>query len=111
MEEEPEHPAAPNQIKLGPVKLKRFFISHLDRIYAAKAHLVSKLPLILDEVHFRDLKFAIEETLSDVEKQIARMEMVYELLDTRPSNANISGLIGIVEEVFTAILKHKNEPA
>jgi len=101
----------PLSIKLGPAKLKQFFIHHLDRIYAAKAHLVAKLPLILDEVHFRDLHLAITETIADVEKQIARMEIIYALLDVKVSNESCHGLIGLVEDAFDAIMRQKKDPA
>ena len=71
-----------SKINLGSKKLKSFFTNHLNRIYFAKAHLVSKLPLLKDEVSFSDLRHAIQETVEDVEKQMARMELIYELLDT-----------------------------
>jgi len=53
---------------LSEDKLKNFFISHLNRIYCAKSHLVERLPEMKLQAHFNDLKHAIEETLEDVEK-------------------------------------------
>ena len=91
------------KINLGSEKLKIFFIKHLDRIYGAKLHLVSKLPSLAAEVEFADLKNAILETVADVEKQIARMEVIYSLLDAEVSTGSIHGLTGLIEDAFEAI--------
>jgi ferritin-like metal-binding protein YciE len=100
---------SPKSIKLGPEKLKTFFVKHLNRIYYAKAHLVAKLPLLLDEVYFKDLQQAITETVADVEKQMARMELIYELLDSEISKGSIHGLTGLVDDAFEAIREQDGE--
>ena len=97
------------KINLGSEKLKIFFITHLDRIYAAKLHLVSRLPDIVDEVEFADLRNAICETIEDVEKQIARMEVIYSILDAEVSKGSINGLTGLIQDAFEAIEEQKAE--
>jgi len=99
----------PKKITLGAEKLKTFFISHLDRVYAAKAHLVSKLPQLENEVYFRDLQLAIRETVEDVEKQMARMELIYELLDMPIGKGSIHGLTGLVDDAFESIREQAGE--
>jgi ferritin-like metal-binding protein YciE len=94
---------SPDKIKVGAEKLRTFFVSHLNRIYYAKAHLVNKLPQLQDEVYFRDLKSAIRETVGDVEKQMARMELIYTLLDASIGRGSIHGLTGLVDDAFEAI--------
>ncbi|MGY3212036.1 DUF892 family protein [Mucilaginibacter sp. HD30] len=108
MEESPKKPKSSDKIKLGSEKIKTFFISHLNRIYAAKTHLVTRLPKLAAEVQYVDLHEAIQETTNDVEKQIARMELVYELLDTAPSTESCLGITGLVDDAFEAIDQHKN---
>lgn len=98
------------KINLGSEKLKLFFIRHLDHIYSAKSHLVTKLPLLVNEAEFADLKDAICQTVSDVEKQLARMEVIYTLLDEEVSTGSIQGLTGLVEDAFVAINKQHGEP-
>lgn len=98
------------KINLGSEKLKVFFIKHLDRIYTAKLHLVSKLPSLVEEVQFADLKHAICETVEDVEKQIASMEVIYTLLDAEVSKGSIHGLTGLIEDAFEAINEQHGEP-
>lgn len=97
------------KISLGSQKLKVFLIKHLDRIYCAKRHLVTRLPEIAEEAEFADLKIAINETVSNVEKQIARMEVIYSLLDAEVSKGSIHGLTGLIEDAFEAINEQRGE--
>ena len=110
MSEKPEKSRSWKKINLGSDRLKVFFIKHLDRIYGAKLHLVSKLPSLADEAEFADLKNAIVETVSDVEKQIARMEVIYSLLDAEVSKGSIHGLTGLIQDAFEAINEQIGEP-
>jgi len=97
------------KITVGAQKLKTFFVSHLNRIYYAKAHLVGKLPQLEDVVHFNDLQTAIRETVEDVEKQMARMEMIYTLLDAPIGKGSIHGLTGLVDDAFESIREQAGE--
>lgn len=97
------------KIKLGSKKLKTFFIDHLNRIYSAKLHLIDRLPLLSNEAYFSDLQNAIAETVQNVEKQIARMEMIYALLDKEVAPANVLGLTSLVDDAFEAIQRQKGD--
>jgi len=108
--EEQSHHSKPNKINLGTKKLRTYFVNNLDKIYAAKTHLVKHLPTIADESHFSDLRFAILETLEDVEKQLARMDIIYAMLDAERSKGNCSGLAGLVDDAFQDIRLHSREP-
>ncbi len=90
----------------GSVKLTTLFGGYLDRIYCAKSHLLERLPELASQAHFSDLKNAINETVEDVEKQIARMKMIYLLLGNEPSDVQCSGLVAMVEDAYDDI--HRN---
>ncbi len=109
MPEQQDKSPSPEKITVGAEKLKTFFVTHLNRIYAAKAHLVAKLPNIENEVNFRDLRLAIRETVEDVEKQMARMEVIYELLDAPIGKGSIHGLTGLIDDAFEAIREQAGE--
>jgi len=100
----------PVTIRLEHTELETFFINHLDKIYSAKKHLVSHLPKIANEAHFKDLFLAIQETIEDVEKQMARMEIIYALLDKNITPGNYSGLSGLVDDSFADIELHSENP-
>jgi ferritin-like metal-binding protein YciE len=109
MDEKPRRSNNRKKIKLGSEKLRTFFISHLNRIYHAKAHLIARLPQIANESHFNDLKEAIVETINAVERQMIRMEMIYELLDEPVAKENAKGLVGLVDDAFEAIKQNQQE--
>jgi ferritin-like metal-binding protein YciE len=99
-----------NSINLGPEKLRKFFITHLNRIYFAKLHLIKRLPEIQDLAHFNDLQQAIAETTGEVEKQIARMRKIYAIFNTDVSIETHRGLSGLVEDAFNAVKLLGNDP-
>lgn len=103
--------SVPGKITLGNKKLRTYFINHLDKIYQAKLHLVKHLPEIAEEAHFSDLRLAILETLEDVEKQIARMDIIYAMVDAENGQGNYNGLIGLVDDAFEDIKLHSKEHA
>ena len=84
-------------------KLKFFLIDHLNKIYCAKAHLVERLPEILDHASFIDLKQAIKETIVQMEHQVAEMDEVYTLLDISYSFESCNGLIISLDNAFMSI--------
>lgn len=93
-------------IKLGPKNLKTFIIDHLNIVYSAKSHLVTKLPEIAGHVHYTDLREGILETVSDVEKQMARVELVLTLLDAGISAEHCVGVVGMIDEAFLSIKRN-----
>jgi ferritin-like metal-binding protein YciE len=68
--------------------------------------LVAKLPEIARHVHYHDLREGIQDTVSDVEKQMARVELVLTLLDGRISAENCAGMVGMIDEAFLGIKRN-----
>jgi len=91
-------------------KLLAFFINHLNRIYCAKSHLQKCLPEMREHANFGDLTHAITETLVDVEKQISRMDEIYSILGVKPGFEDCLGVIGLIEDTFSAISQEMDDP-
>lgn len=108
--DERSNESKPGKIYVGPKKIRTYFINNLDKIYAAKKHLIKHLPEIADGAYFKDLRFAILETLEDVERQLARMDIIYALLDAEREKGNCGGLAGLVEDAFEDIRLHSQDP-
>lgn len=108
--EKSNKPKSWERINLGSEGLRKFFLAHLDRIYTAKAHLLARLPALMLQARFSDLKSAIGETVEDVQKQLARMQMIYTILEAEVSAGSIHGLSGLVNDAFEAIGQHSGEP-
>jgi len=96
---------------LAPDKLKAFFIYHLNLIYCAKSHLVERLPEIVEQAGFADLRFAVQETLDDVEKQVERIEEIFALLETEYSMIECNDMINYVEQTFKPINQYGDDEA
>ena len=111
MENKPSKGSAWEKINVNIEILQKFFLSHLDRIYAAKLHLLSKMDLISDSAQFAGLKAAIEQTKIDVERQVARIQMIYTMLDAQNRDGSINGLTGLIEDAFEAIEQQEGEAA
>ena len=94
-------------ISFGEEKLRTFFIEHLDKIYCAKLHLITRLPMLLEQAYYSDLKNAIVETVDHVRQEISRMEMMYAILDADYSDCGANGLNGLIEDAFAAIQKQR----
>lgn len=77
--------------ELHPDESRDFFIVHLNKIYAAKSHLVSSLGTLKTEAHFSDLKKGVQATANDVKKQLERLQEIYALLETEASEERCNG--------------------
>ena len=95
---------------LASEDLTAFFISHLSRVYCAKDQLADKLPQLAKQVHFLDLRQAIEETVEVVQGQIKRMKEVFILLDTIYTYESCTGLVGMLDEAFQSIGPNAGKP-
>lgn len=107
--EEKSNQSKRGHIFVGPQKLRVYFINNLNKIYAAKTHLIKHLPEIAGEAHFADLRSAILETLEDVEKQLARMDIIYTMLEADREGGNFSGLSGLIDDAFEDIKLHSKD--
>ena len=88
----------------------QFFLINLDRVFCVKSHLAERLPELADQSDFGDLKYAVLETLDDINKQIARIDEIYVLLNVEPSVENCEVLIGFVENAFSEVHQQRFDP-
>ena len=88
---------------IGPDRLRKFFIEHLNHVYNAKACLALRIPRLKILANFKDLKNAIAGTGNTIQKQIARMREIFSLLNTKVSVEKDNKLTGVIEDAFTVI--------
>lgn len=93
----------PDEIQLGIENVKKFFISHLDRIFCAKQYLIQQLPEIGTLSNFPDLKIAINKTMEDIQAQIDRMREIYQILGETYTLQYAKGFKGMIEELFSSV--------
>jgi ferritin-like metal-binding protein YciE len=100
----------PPEINVNRDDIEKFFIGHLNKIYAAKTLLRTELPELMDNVHFSDLREAINDTVEDVKKQVSRMDEIYQIMAAEISDAGCNGMKGLVEDSFHDIKIHGENP-
>jgi len=99
------------QLSLGQAGLRTFFIEHLNHLCSAKTQVLQRFPEIAAEAHFRDLKHAIRETMENVEKQVARMETIFMLLQYDSPARGSEAMKAVFESAFAAIHHQEPDPA
>lgn len=103
-EEKLNHPR-----KLNANNLTSFFISHLNYIYCAKELLIKLLPEIKELATFSGLKHAIEEKCTEVEMQLKRLNVIYTLLNSKPSKEACNSIRGLLNDALEGIKNPNKE--
>jgi ferritin-like metal-binding protein YciE len=87
----------------SPDSIEAFFLSHLNRVYCLKHHLIERLPELAEQANFNDLQLAITKTWEDIQRQTSRIDEIFMLLKGEPSVASCQDMIGMVEDAFSDI--------
>jgi ferritin-like metal-binding protein YciE len=83
--------------------LRELFVEELKDIYWAEKHLTKALPKMRKAATSEELAGAFEEHLAVTEKQIERVEQVFELLDMTPRAKKCEAMDGLVKEAQNII--------
>jgi ferritin-like metal-binding protein YciE len=78
--------------------LKELFIEELKDIYWAEKHLTKALPKMKKAATSQELAAAFEDHLAVTEKQIERVEQVFEILELTPRAKKCEAMEGLVKE-------------
>lgn len=78
--------------------LKELFVEELRDIYWAEKHLTKALPKMKKSATSEELATAFEDHLAVTEKQIERVEQVFELLEMTPRAKKCEAMEGLVKE-------------
>jgi len=83
--------------------LKELFVEELKDIYWAEKHLTKALPKMKKAATSEELATAFEDHLVVTEKQIERVEQVFEMLDMTPRAKKCEAMDGLVKEAQNVI--------
>ena len=83
--------------------LKELFIEELKDIYWAEKHLTKALPKMKKAVTSQELAAAFDDHLAVTEKQIQRVEKVFEMLDMTARSKKCEAMDGLVKEAQNVI--------
>ncbi|MBS1503546.1 MAG: DUF892 family protein [Bacteroidetes bacterium] len=85
---------------LSPTELRRLFIHQLNRVNCTKGYLIRNLPKLAEIASFKNMQMAIMETHEDVQKQQLRIDKIYELLGSAPSDEGCEVVKAVIDEAY-----------
>jgi ferritin-like metal-binding protein YciE len=74
------------------------FLHVVQDVYYAENQILKALPDMIEKATSRDLTTALRAHLGETEKQVTRLEQVFELLGETPKGATCPAINGIIEE-------------
>ena len=78
--------------------LKDLFIHQLKDLYDAEHRLTDALPKLAEKAANPDLQHAFESHLQETEKQVERLEIIFEKLDLDPERVKCAAMVGLISE-------------
>jgi ferritin-like metal-binding protein YciE len=78
--------------------LHDLMIDELKDLYSAETQLVKALPKMVEGASSESLKKAIGDHLEQTKGQVARLEQIFEMLDTSPRGKKCKAMEGLCEE-------------
>lgn len=90
-----------NQVlSANPKVLKEHFVHHLNRVYHGKRYLQKHLPGLLKMSSFKRLQQGIDEVWDDVNKQVTRIEEIYQIIEAQPDQESCVPIITVFKDAF-----------
>ena len=80
--------------------VKKLFIHQLNRINCTKGYVIRNLPALADMASFQNMKHAIMESHEDAKKQQSRVDDIYKLMESEPSDEGCEVIKAVIEEAF-----------
>lgn len=110
MADTPKTPLTPKDVKFENDHLKKMFLEHLNSIYFGKQHLLDFFKEVESIASLQQLKLAIDELLTDTNKQVLQMDEVYQSINKTPSTISILGMKGMTLEAYLSVIKSGKTP-
>ena len=91
--------------KISP--LEKFFTDQLKDMYYAEQQLVKALPEMQKACTTEELEDAFENHLKQTERQLKRLERVFQLIDQKPEGKKCEAIEGLIKEAKSIISETK----
>ena len=78
--------------------LKDLFVHTLQDVYYAEQRIMKSLPMMIEKAETNELRNVLNAHLAETEKQIQRLDEVFELVDKSPSTEECEAVDGLLEE-------------
>jgi len=78
--------------------LRKLYVDELKDLYSAEKQILQALPRMAKKAKNAQLKQAFELHLQETQKQVERLDQVFELLGKSPRGKKCKGMEGLIEE-------------
>ena len=78
--------------------LKDLFVHTLQDVYYAEQRIMESLPMMIEKAETNELRNVLNAHLAETEKQIQRLDEVFELVDETHSTEECEAVDGLLEE-------------
>jgi ferritin-like metal-binding protein YciE len=78
--------------------LKDLFVHTLQDLYYAEQKIVEALPTMIEKAETNELRNVLNAHLAETEKQIERLDQVFEIAGETPSTEECEAVDGLIEE-------------
>lgn len=78
--------------------LEKLFVEELKDLYSAEKQITHALPKMAKAAENEELRMALEKHLKETEKQIERLDRVFEILGKSSSGKTCIGMKGLLDE-------------
>ena len=89
--------------------MEKFLYEELKDIYDAEKQLTKAIPKLIKAANSEDLRTALEEHLEVTERQVTRLEEVFELIGQPAKGKTCAGMKGLISEGSEAAAEDANE--
>lgn len=83
--------------------LRTVFIEQLSILYNAKASLTDRLPQLVSQATFKNLKMALEEDLEDTKRQMVSLKTIFKLMQESWLTHNCLGMNAVIQEAHKQV--------
>ncbi|MBB6107722.1 Ferritin-like metal-binding protein YciE [Mucilaginibacter lappiensis] len=89
---------------LSSIKLRTVFIKQLSILYNAKVSLTDRLPQLVNQATFNNLKMALEEDLDDTKRQMIALKTIFKLMQESWLTHDCLGMNAVIEEAHNQVI-------
>ena len=94
-----------------PKTLEDLFHDTLKAIYFAEKKILAALPKMAKAAQSDELRAAFEKHHAETERQVERLEQVFDLIGKKAQGKTCDAIVGIVEEGQEVMKEYKGSPA
>lgn len=94
---------------LSIISLRTVFIEQLSILYNAKVSLIDRLPQLVNQATFENLKMALEEDLDDTKRQMVALKTVFKLMQESWLTNSCLGMNAVIDEAHKQVVFNREK--